>query len=216
MVGEGILHKTLQHPAVESVLAVNRRSCGIEHQKLTEIIHSDFYDFSLISDKLAGYNACFFCLGVSSLGLDAETYKKITYDLTLHVATTLVNLNPEMTFCYVSGAGTDSSESGRSRWARVKGKTENGLSKLPFKGAYMFRPGYIQPVRGMKHTYKIYKVLAAFYPIWRILFPAYVCKLEEIAQAMIAVVMVGSDKKILENKDIVQLAEKGSTYTNEK
>jgi len=118
MVGEGVLHVALENPAVESVLVINRKSCALKHSKLTEIIHQDFLDFSLLEKRLSGYDACFFCMGVSSLGIDADTYQKITYDLTLHVARTLVKLNPDMTFCYVSGAGTDSTESGRSRWAR--------------------------------------------------------------------------------------------------
>jgi uncharacterized protein YbjT (DUF2867 family) len=208
MVGEGVLYKSLKHPAVESVLVINRRPCGVLHEKLTEIIHADFMDFSAIAEKLHGYDACFFCMGVSSLGIDAKTYQKITYDLTLHVARTLVRLNPDMTFCYVSGAGTDSSESGRSRWARVKGKTENDLMKLPFRGAYMFRPGYIQPIKGLKNTYKIYKILSPLYPILRRVFTTYVCSLDEIGLAMINASLYGSNVKILENKDIAGLAKR--------
>ena len=154
MVGEGVLHECLKSPGVESVLVINRRPCGMVHEKLTEIIHPDFHDFSSIKDQLSGYNACYFCMGVSSLGMKEADYNRVTYDLTLHVANTLVKINPEMTFCYVSGAGTDSSEQGRSMWARVKGKTENDLLKLPFNAAYMFRPGYIQPIKGLKNTYK--------------------------------------------------------------
>ena len=204
MVGEGVLHVALESPAVEKVLVINRKPCAVRHEKLTEIIHKDFLDFSSLEGKLAGYDACFFCMGVSSLGMEAETYRKITYDLTMHVANTLIRLNPVLTFCYVSGSGTDSSEQGRTRWARVKGKTENDLMKLPFKGAFMFRPGYIQPIRGMNNTYKMYKILAPFYPVWKVLFPAYVCRLEEIGRAMIAVTLYGNDTKILENKDIVR------------
>jgi len=204
MVGEGVLHVALASPAVDNVLVINRRSCGIRHEKLTEIIHEDFFDFSPLEDRLSGYDACFFCMGVSSIGMDPESYRKITYDLTLHVANTLIRVNPSITFCYVSGSGTDSSEQGRTRWARVKGKTENDLMKLPFKETFMFRPGYIQPISGMKHTNKMYKILAPFYPVWKILFPAYVCRLEQIGRAMIAVTLYGNDKKILENKDIVR------------
>lgn len=206
MVGEGVLHHCLKHPEVKSILAINRRSSGVEHEKFREIIHQDFYDFSAIDNQLAGFNACYFCMGVSSLGMKEADYRNITYDLTMHVANTLVKSNPDMTFCYISGAGTDSSENGRSMWARIKGKTENDLLKLPFKAAYMFRPGYIQPIKGLKNTYKMYKVLSPFYPLWKILFPKYVCTLEDVGLAMIHVVLKGSDKQVLECKDISLLA----------
>ncbi|MFI5237978.1 MAG: NAD-dependent epimerase/dehydratase family protein, partial [Ignavibacteriales bacterium] len=174
MVGEGVLHECLLHPDIESVLVINRKPCGVKHNKLKEIIHKDFFDLSSIKNQLAGHNACYFCAGVSSVGKKEDEYKRITYDLTLNFANTLVKLNPEMTFCYVSGVGTDSTEKGRSMWARVKGKTENDLMKLPFKAAYMFRPGYIQPTKGLKNSYKIYKVFTPFYPILKTLFPKYV------------------------------------------
>jgi len=209
MVGEGVLHESLNHPEVEAVLAVNRRSCGIEHEKLTEIIHPDFHDFSAIENQLTGYNACYFCMGVSSIGMKEGDYQKITYDLTMHIANTLVKINPEMTFCYVSGVGTDSSEIGRSMWARVKGKTENDLMNLPFRGIYMFRPGYIQPIAGLKNAYKIYKIAGPFYPIWNTFFPKYVCTLEQLGLAMINSVLNGSDVQVLEVKDIRKLADKG-------
>ncbi|MCH6573850.1 MAG: NAD-dependent epimerase/dehydratase family protein [Bacteroidetes bacterium] len=204
MVGEGVLHECLKHPDIESVLVINRRSCGVNHEKLREIIHTDFLDFSTIENELAGYNACYFCMGVSSIGKKEEEYTRLTYDLTMHVANTLVKLNPEMTFCYISGAGTDSTEKGRSMWARVKGKTENDLMKLPFKASYMFRPGYIQPTKGLKNTYKFYKVVAPIYPLIKLLFSKYVCTLQEIGLSMINVTLYGSDKQILECKDIVR------------
>jgi uncharacterized protein YbjT (DUF2867 family) len=209
MVGEGVLHECLKHPQVKSVLVINRKPCGIDHEKLTEIIYQDFQDFSKIEDQLTGYNACYFCMGVSSLGMKEDKYRRITYDLTIQVADTLVKLNPSMTFCYVSGVGTDSTEKGRTMWARIKGKTENDLLKLPFKAAYMFRPGYIQPTKGLKNSYKMYKVLSPFYPLWKTLFPKYVCTLEEVGLAMINIVLSGSGLKVLECKDIRILAQQG-------
>ena len=208
MVGEGVLHECLLHPNVESVLVINRKPCGVKHEKLKEIIHKDLFDLSSIEDQLVGYNACYFCAGVSSAGKNEDEYKHITYDLTINFANTLAKLNPDMTFCYVSGVGTDSTEKGRSMWARVKGKTENDLLKLPFKSAYMFRPGYIQPTKGLKNTYNMYKVAAPFYPLWKLLFPKYVTTLREIGLAMITVTLHGSSKQILECRDIVQQSKK--------
>jgi len=204
MVGEGILHECIHHSDVESVLVINRKPCEVKHEKIKEIIHKDFFDLSSIEYHLAGYNACYFCAGVSSVGKKKDEYKRITYNLTLNFANTLVKLNPNMTFCYVSGVGTDSTEKGRSMWARVKGKTENDLLKLPFKAAFMFRPGYIQPTKGLKYTYRAYKIFAPFYPLFKLLFSKYVTTLREIGLAMINVTLYGSDKKILECKDIVQ------------
>jgi uncharacterized protein YbjT (DUF2867 family) len=208
MVGEGILHECLKHQDVESVLVINRKLCGVEHPRLKEIIHKDLYDLSSIEDQLKRYNACYFCAGVSSIGKKEDEYKHITYDLTISFAKTLIKLNPGMTFCYVSGVGTDSTEKGRSMWARVKGKTENDLLELPFKAAYMFRPGYIQPTMGLKNTYKMYKVAAPFYPLWKLLFPKYVTTLREIGLAMINVTMYESSKQILECRDIIQQSKK--------
>jgi len=204
MVGEGVLHECLQHLDVESVLVINRKPCGVKHKNLKEIIHKDFFDLASIEDQLVGYNACYFCAGVSSVGKKEDEYTRITYDLTINFANTLLNLNPDITFCYVSGSGTDSTEKGRSMWARVKGKTENDLLKLSFKDAYMFRPGYIQPTKGLKNAYKAYKVFAPFYPVIKLLFSKYATTLKEIGSAMINVTLYGSDKKILECRDIVQ------------
>jgi hypothetical protein len=206
MVGEGVLHECLKHPEVQSVLVINRRPCGIDHKKLTEIIHQDFHDFSQIEDQLVGYNSCYFCMGVSSIRMKEAEYRRITYDLTMNLANVLVNKNREMTFCYVSGTGTDSTESARTMWARIKGKTENDLIKLPFKAAYMFRPGYIQPTKGLKNSYKIYKVFSPLYPLWKTLFPKYVCTLEDLGLAMVNCSLNGYEKSILENKDISKLA----------
>jgi uncharacterized protein YbjT (DUF2867 family) len=204
MVGEGVLHECLLHPDVESVLVINRKPCEIKHEKLKEIIHENLFDLSSIEDQLAGFNACYFCAGVSSVGKNEDEYKHVTYDLTISFAKTLIKLNPGMTFCYVSGVGTDSTEKGRSMWARIKGKTENDLLELPFKAAYMFRPGYIQPTKGLNNTYKMYKVLAPIYPLIKLLFSKYVTTLEEIGLAMINVTLYGSDKQVLECRDIVQ------------
>jgi hypothetical protein len=208
MVGEGVLHECLLNPDVESVLVINRRPCNTQHPKLKEIIHNDFFNFDTIKEQLAGFNACFFCLGVSSIGLNEEKYHRLTYDLTISLANILCGLNPDMVFCYVSGAGTDSSEKGRSMWARVKGKTENRLKQMPFRKAYMFRPGYIQPTKGLKNAYKIYKVFSPFYPFLKLLFPKYVCTLKEIGMAMINTVNKGYEKRILEVTDIKELAHK--------
>ncbi len=205
MIGEGVLHKSLDHPDVNSILVINRRPCGVQHEKLKEIIHKDFFDLTLIKDQLSGYNACFFCLGVSSVGMKEEAYRKMTYDLTLNFAKTVIELNKDMTFNYVSGAGTDSSERGRSMWARVKGKTENDLIKMPFKAAYAFRPGYIHPMPGMKNTLKAYKYLGFLYPVFKTIFPAYVCTLNDIGTSMIKVCTEGYSKKVLECKDITLL-----------
>ena len=204
MVGEGVLHECLLHPDVESVLVINRKPCGVKHEKLSEIIHKDLSDLSSIEEQLISYNACYFCAGVSSIGKKEDEYKRITYDLTMNFANTLIKLNPDMTFCYVSGVGTDSTEEGKSMWARVKGKTENDLLKLPFKAAYMFRPGYIQPIKGLKNTYKMYKVLAPIYPLIKLLFSKYTTTLREIGLAMINVTLYGLERKILECRDIVQ------------
>jgi hypothetical protein len=208
MVGEGVLMECLQHPRVEAVLVINRKPCGVTHPKLKEIIHKDFFDISTIEDQLSGYNACYFCLGVSSIGMKEPEYYKLTYTLTLNVAQTLSKLNPDMTFCYVSGASTDSTEKGKSMWARVKGKTENDLAKLPFKQEFNFRPGLMKAVKGAKNVPSIYKYLSWLYPILHLLFPSKSCDLAEVGQAMINVTLHGYDKQILEVTDIVAVAKK--------
>lgn len=208
MVGEGVLHECLQHPDVETVLVITRKSCGVNHPKLKEIIHADFFDLSPIESHLSGYNACFFCLGVSSVGMKESEYYKLSYTLTMHVAQTLSKMNPGMVFCYVSGAATDSTEKGRMMWARVKGKTENDLMKLPFKSVYAFRPSYMQPTNGLKNTLSYYKYVGWMYPMFRPLFPGYFGTLKELGQAMINSIKFGYDKQVLEVKDIRGLAEK--------
>ncbi|MDQ7093254.1 NAD-dependent epimerase/dehydratase family protein [Desulfosporosinus sp. PR] len=211
MVGQGVLRECLLDPGIEAVLTVGRSAAGLQHKKLKEIIHNNFKDLSDIEDNLPGYDACFFCLGVSSVGMKEEDYLRVTYDITMTVAHTLVKLNPEMIFIYVSGASTDSSEKGRVMWARVKGKTENSLLRLPFKAAYMFRPGYIQPLHGVVSKTKLYRVLYAglgvLYPILKRLFPNYVTTTEALGRAMIRVAKEGAPGSIIESKDIFSIAQ---------
>ncbi len=206
MVGEGVLHECLQHPEVEAVLVINRKLCGVVHPKLKEIIHSDFFDLSPIENQFKGYNACYFCLGVSSVGISNEAYYRMTYTLTLNFAQTLSRLNNGMTFCYVSGSGTDTSEKGRLAWARVKGKTENDLMKLPFKQVYAFRPGYMQPTEGLKNVLPFYKYVTWMYPAVRMTLGKYVSTLAEVGIAMINVTLYGYHKKVLEVRDIQVVA----------
>jgi uncharacterized protein YbjT (DUF2867 family) len=205
MVGEGVLIECLKHPDVEKVLAINRKPGGVSHPKLLEIVHADFFDLTPIEEQLSGYGACFFCLGVSSVGMSKEEYRHVTYDLTLNMARLLAKLNPEMTFCYVTGAGTDSSEQGRVAWARVKGATENALLRL-FKRAYMFRPAFMKATPGQKNAKGYYNYFAWLYPIGRALYPAGFCTLQEVGLAMIQAASNGYPKQILEVKDIVALA----------
>jgi len=205
MVGEGVLLECLQHPDVEEVLVVNRKPGGVSHPKLREIIHGDFFDLKRIEQQLTGLDACFFCLGVSSVGMSKEDYRHITYDLTLNVARLLAKLNPATAFCYVTGAGTDGSEQGSVAWARVKGATENALLRL-FKRAYMFRPGFMKATQGQNNVKSYYTLIAWLYPIGRALYPAGFCTLQEVGLAMIKAANKGYPKQILEVKDIVALA----------
>jgi uncharacterized protein YbjT (DUF2867 family) len=205
MVGEGVLLECLDHPDVEQVLAINRKPSGMSHPKLREIVHADFFDLAPLEPQLAGYDACFFCLGVSSVGMSAEQYRRVTFDLTVNAARLLAKINPEMTFCYVSGKSTDSSEKASVAWARVKGATENALLRL-FRNAYMFRPGLMKASAGQKNLKIYYKLLAWTYPLGRALYPASFCTLQEVARAMIQVALKGGSKHILEVRDIVELA----------
>jgi uncharacterized protein YbjT (DUF2867 family) len=205
MVGKGVLLECIDSPDVEQILIINRSPVGISHPKVKEIIHKDFFDWSAIRQHLGGYDACFFCMGVSSVGMKDPDYTRMTYDLTLGLARELLPLNPNMTFCYVSGAGTDSSEQGRSMWARVKGKTENDLLALGFKDAYMFRPGFIQPMRGIKSKtplYQgIYNMISPLYGLLRRM-PRYVTTTVILGKAMIGVALHGYRSKVLESLDI--------------
>ncbi len=206
MVGEGVLHECLLHDNVESVLVINRRPCGISHPKLKEIVHNDFFNLAPVKEQLSGYNACFFCLGVSSLGMKEAEYYRLTYTLTMHVAEILSQQNSNMTFCYISGAGTDSSENGKLMWARVKGKTENDLGRLPFKAVYNFRPGIIEPTKGLKNTLGFYKYLGWLIPVIKLFAKNIACSLKEIGLAMINAAGKGYEKNILEVKDIIAVA----------
>jgi uncharacterized protein YbjT (DUF2867 family) len=206
MVGEGVLMTALSHDDVESVLVVGRRSCMVTHHKLREIIHRDFLDYTSIEEQFRGFHACFFCLGVSSVGMDERDYSRITYDVTLRAATSLSRWNPAMTFCYVSGTGTDSTERGRMMWARVKGKTENHLAMLPFKSVYSFRPGLLKPIDGQKNVNLLFKIATGPYPLWKFLFPGAVSTLADFGLAMINATLYGYPKRVLENQDIARLA----------
>lgn len=210
MVGEGVLHECLRDGRVEQVLSVSRKNSGVVHPKLTELIVPDFYDLSAVADQLTDYDACFFCLGVSSIGLKEPEFYKLTHTLTLHMATLLSQRNPNMTFCYVSGVGTDSTEKGGTMWARVKGKTENDLMALPFRQVFNFRPGYIHPMPGMKNTNKYYKYVSWLYPILNKLSPGWVVTLGQMGRAMINSVEKGKQRRVLEVSDIKALAEDGS------
>jgi uncharacterized protein YbjT (DUF2867 family) len=214
MVGQGVLRECLLDSEVETVLAIGRNATAQQHERLHEIVYSDLSDLSAIEGKLSGYDACFFCLGVSAAGMNEEAYRRVTYDLTISAARTLAKLNPTMTFIYVSGAGTDSTQRGRMMWARVKGKTENALLQMPFKAVYMFRPGYIQPLHGIRTKTRwyraIYAVIGPLYPIWKLLFPKYVTTTECVGRAMLNVAKRGSPKSVLENQDIRSVCRDGS------
>ncbi len=206
MAGEGVLHECLQHSAVSEILVVNRKPCGVVHPKLKEIIHKDFFDITPIQQQLAGYDACYFCLGVTSLGKKEAEYYDLTYTLTVTFAEILSKVNSDMVFCYISGASTDSSEKGRSMWARVKGKTENALMKMPFKKAYAFRPGYLHPTKGLKNAHKFYAYIKWMYYILKVVAPNTASTLTQLGLAMINVTLYGYDKQILEVSDINKLA----------
>jgi uncharacterized protein YbjT (DUF2867 family) len=208
MVGEGVLNECLHHPDIEKILIINRKPSGFQHSRLIEIVHPDFFNFSPLKGQLAGYDACFFCLGVSSIGMKESTFHHLTYELTMHVAGKLLSENPGMTFCYISGAGTDSTEKGRLMWARVKGKTENDLQKLGFRNVYNFRPGVLQSSPGMKNTIPAYKYFKWLIPVIRLIAPNGISTLKELGFAMINVVKYGFEKNVVEVKDIKVLAKR--------
>lgn len=207
MVGQGVLRECLLDDGIDEVLVVGRTSTGVQNPKLQEILHEDLFDLSPIEDRLAGYDACFFCLGVSAAGMKEPEYRRVTYDMTLSVATTLVRLNPKMTFVYVSGAGTNAKS--RQMWARVKGETENALMALGFKAAYMFRPGYIQPMHGIVSKtawyQRMYDLVGPVYPLMVKIMPSFLISTEELGRAAIRAARDGAPKQVLETGDLVRL-----------
>ena len=209
MVGQGVIRECLLDPDVERVLSIVRSPSGQQHRKLHELVHANFFDFSPIERELSGLDAAFFCLGATSAGKTEEQYSRVTYDITMAAAEPLARLNPGMTFVFVSGAGTDNTERGRVMWARVKGKTENALTRLPFKAVYMFRPAVIQPMHGIQSRTLLYRipylVLAPIIPWLRRRFPQYVTTTEQIGRGMLVVAKRGAPKTVLENADINKL-----------
>jgi len=205
MVGQGVLRECLLDPDVQRVLSIGRSATGQRHEKLRELIRADLLDYSAVENELRGYDACFFCLGITSLGLSEEQYRRVTYDITMAAAKALAGLNPDMTFIYVTGAGTDSTEHGRTMWARVKGETENALLRLPFRAAYMFRPAAIQPLHGItskaKWVQAVYRVTNPLLS-WMQRFPKYITTTEKVGRAMIKVARQGYPKRVLESVDI--------------
>jgi uncharacterized protein YbjT (DUF2867 family) len=210
MVGQGVLRECLRDAGVELLQTVGRSATAMKDAKVREVMHSDLLDIGAIAEQLAGFDACFFCLGVTSNGMTEEDYRRVTYGITLAVAEVLARLNPQLTFVYVSGAGTDSSEQGRSMWARVKGATENALLRLPFAAAYMFRPGIIEPLYGIKSKTRLYQIFytlgGPLLPLLRMAFPNQVLTPEQIGLAMLAVARRGYAKSVLETRDIRQAA----------
>src|SRR2546426_819817 len=211
MVGKGVLLECLDEGRIERVLLVSRYPTDVSHPKLRDVVHRDFFDFSGIQSQFVDFDACFFCLGVSSVGVSESDYHHLTYDLTLAAATAIASVTSRrLTFCYVSGEGTDSTERGRIAWARTKGKTENALLRLPFKAAFMFRPGYIQPLKGVRSKTRwyqaLYDVIGPVYPLLHALLPRYVTTTVNIGRAMIQVAARGYPRQILSSADINQLA----------
>ena len=209
MVGQGVLRERLLDPDVQRVLSIVRSPTGRDHPELRELVHKDFFDFSGVENQLTGLDACFFCLGVSSAGMSEEKYRRITYDLTMAAAQTLARLNPSMTFIYISGAGTDSTERGRTMWARVKGQTENALLSMPFRAAYMFRPGVIVPLHGIKSKTRavqfFYTLSAPVLPWFERHWPNQITTTEKLGRAMLKAAKQGAPKRVLETSDIVAL-----------
>lgn len=207
LAGSSVLDACIKHARVDKLTVVSRRSTGKDHDKLKEIIHQNFLDYSSIEDRLRGHNTCFYCLGVSQTKIrDEKKYHEMTYDFTIAVAKTLAQLNEELNFCFLSGAGTDPTMKSRFMWARIKGKAERDLESIPLKKLYIFRPGIIQPICGKKHSLTITRIISPFYPILYKSFPSFVTNTEEFGLAMINAVLFGSTNKIFENRDIREMA----------
>jgi uncharacterized protein YbjT (DUF2867 family) len=205
MVGEGILLECLNQPKIEEILSVSRKPTGIRHSKLKEYIVPDFFSLKENDEILKDYDACFFCAGVSSVGMKEEEYKRITYDTTLHFAKAL-NPNPKMSFIYVSGGGTDSSEKGRMAWARIKGKTENDLMKLPFKQVFGYRIGFLIPAPGQKRVLKYYKYISWLFPFIKVVLPGFITTMNQTALSMIYASEHGYKQNVIKVKDIKFMA----------
>ena len=210
MIGQGVLRECLLDPGVERVLAIGRTATGVQHPKLRDVVHRDLWRYDSLEGELTGFDACFFCLGVTSAGMTEPAYERVTFGIAIAAAEALCRLNPGMTFVFVSGAGADSSEAGRIMWARVKGKTENAILRLPFKGSYVFRPGVVQPVHGARSRTAAYRMLYTMtrplLPLLRRVMPGYILTTEQFGRAMLIAVRRGAPKRVLESPDIFALA----------
>lgn len=210
MVGEGVLHECLKDPRIAAITLINRRSAGVVHPKVKEILLPDLFEFTGNEPGLTDADACFYCLGATSIGKSEEEYSKLTYDLTLKIAAPLLKLNPGITFCYVSAKGADSSEKGKTMWARVKGRTENELAKIGFKQFFAFRPFMLTPTAGLRNTHGFYRYISWLFPLGRLVYPEAFCTLKELALAMILTACNGHDKKIITPTGMAKLAVKMS------
>ena len=208
MIGQGVLIECLEHPDVKNILVVGRRSIGFKNEKIREIIIDDFLDYSAVENEFAEFNACFYCLGISSAGISPDTYNLITYEYTVKAGEALARANSHMIVCFISGAGTDDKEKSRMMWARVKGRAENVLKEMNFGDVYLMRPAFIRPLKGVRSSYVIYKILGPLLPLLRKILPRYVTTTEEVGKAMINAVRFGDEKKTLENLDIIGLSKK--------
>ena len=209
MIGQGVLRECLLAPDVNRVLTIGRSATGVQNAKLQELVHADLWNYAPIEEQLRGFDACFFCLGVTSAGMSEADYTHVTYGITMAAAETLCRLNPDMTFVFVSGAGADSTEHGRLMWARVKGKTENAILRLPFKASFAFRPGVVQPINGERSRTAVYRVLYAMtkplLPLLRRVAPGQILTTEQFGRAMLTVVRQGAPTRVLESSDINSL-----------